>query len=80
MNSEYFTDPSAKPAFFNDLPDWEYNQLASGLGVETFMRVRTNHELEAALAKLGGWSAGPVLIEVVIPGNDLPSGLRQTLV
>jgi indolepyruvate decarboxylase len=80
INSEYFKDPSAKPAFFNDLPEWEYNHLANGLGVETFLRVRTNHELEAALAKLGSWSAGPVLIEVVIPAKDLPSGLRQTLV
>ena len=80
INSEYFKDPSAKPAFFNDLPDWEYNHLANGLGVETFLRVRTNHDLEAALAKLGNWSAGPVLVEVVIPAKDLPSGLRQTLV
>jgi len=80
IDSEYFKDPSAKPAFFNDLPDWEYDRLANGLGVETFLRVRTNHELEAALAKLGSRSAGPVLIEVVIPAKDLPSGLRQTLV
>ena len=79
INSEYFKDPSAKPAFFNELPDWEYNHLAKGLGVENFLRVRTNHELEAALAKLGSWAAGPVLIEVVIPAKDLPSGLRQTL-
>ena len=79
INSEYFKDPSAKPAFFNELPDWEYNHLAKGLGVENFLRVRTNHELEAALAKLGSWSAAPVLIEVVIPAKDLPSGLRQTL-
>jgi len=79
VNSQYFKEASAKPAFYNELPDWGYNHLANGFGVESFMRVRTIPELEVALTKLRNWSAGPVLVEVVIPAKDLPAGFHQNL-
>jgi TPP-dependent 2-oxoacid decarboxylase len=80
VNKSYFTDPFAKPEFYNDLPDWKYERLAEAFGVEVFIKVQTNQELEKALAMIGHRPVGPVFVEVVIPSKDLPASLRETLV
>ena len=76
VNSSYFSDPSAKPEFYNNLPDWKYACLAEAFGVRVFIKVQTNHELEKALATIGRRPVGPVLVEVVIPAKDLPACFR----
>jgi indolepyruvate decarboxylase len=80
VNKSYFTDPLAKPEFFNDLADWKYERLAEAFGVGVFIKVQTNQELEKAPAMIGHRPVGPVFVEVVIPSRDLPAGLRETLV
>jgi indolepyruvate decarboxylase len=78
VNSSYFTNLSAKPEFYNNLPEWKYECLAEAFGVRVFIKVQTNHELEKALATIGRRPVGPVLVEVVIPPKDLPACFRET--
>ena len=61
---------------FNDLGDWRFAEMASGLGGEG-VRVRTRRELRDALARAAGLRGRFQLIDVVIPRGVLSPTLER---
>ncbi len=61
---------------FDILPKWDYAALAKAFGAESF-KVTTVAELKAILPKVKAVKDKPVLVEVVIPYNDLPAQMNR---
>jgi indolepyruvate decarboxylase len=68
--------PGGHFAPYDDLPAWDYAALAAAFGAHA-LRVERVDELLNLLAELPGRSGGPLLVEVVIPKQDLPPQLER---
>jgi len=68
--------PGGHFAPYDDLPAWDYSALATAFGAQA-LRVERVDELLDLLARLPGLSGGPLLVEVVIPKQDLPPQLKR---
>ena len=62
---------------FNDIPDWRYHRLPEAFGGKPGLQVRTEGDLEAALAQADAHTGpGPLLIEVHQDAWDVPEAFR----
>jgi indolepyruvate decarboxylase len=68
--------PGGHFAPFDDLPVWDYSALATAFGARNVC-VKTVRELIGFLESLPGIQSVPVLVEVVVPKQDLPPQLER---
>jgi len=62
---------------FNDIPDWRYHRLPEAFGGAPGLEVRTEDDLETALAQAEAHTGpGPILIEVHLDAWDVPEAFR----
>jgi indolepyruvate decarboxylase len=63
---------------FNDISDWRYHRLPEAFGGQPGIEVRTEGELETALATADTHPGpGPLLIEVHLDAWDVPEAFKQ---
>ncbi|MBN1322731.1 MAG: alpha-keto acid decarboxylase family protein [Methanotrichaceae archaeon] len=76
-NGGYGTERPLLDGAFNDLHNWRYSIIPQVLGGGEGVEVRTEGELEAALAKAGSDERGYLLIEVHLDKDDMSPALNR---
>jgi indolepyruvate decarboxylase len=78
VDQTYYRDKARAAAFFNELPRWNYPQLAEAFGGVGFAPA-TMGELEETLRMAARLSDRPALIAVKLDPRTLPSQIARTL-
>jgi indolepyruvate decarboxylase len=76
-NDGYTTERILHEGPYNDIQPWAYHSLPQVFGAGWGRRVRTEDELDAALAQARASNEGPVLIEVVLDRLDTSEALKR---
>jgi indolepyruvate decarboxylase len=78
IDKTYYSDKARAAAFFNELPRWNYAQLAEALGGVGFAPA-TMGELDEALQMTTQLSGRPALVAVKLDPRTLPAQIARTL-
>lgn len=76
-NAGYTTERLIHEGPYNDIQPWEFHKLPEVFGGGLGLRVRTEGELDGALDRAAAYSAGPVLIEVMLDNRDSSEQLKR---
>jgi len=76
-NDGYTTERVIHEGPYNDIQPWLYHRLPEVFGGGWGKRVRTEGELDAALARAQQGNEGPVLIEIMLDRMDTTEALKK---
>jgi indolepyruvate decarboxylase len=76
-NDGYTTERIIHEGPYNDIQRWEYHQLPKVFGGGWGVRVATEDELAAALARARASNEGPAFIELMLDRFDTSEALRR---
>ncbi len=76
-NDGYTTERVIHEGPYNDIQSWDYHRLPEVMGGGWGIRVRTEDELDAALARARAANEGPALIEIMLDRYDTTDSLKK---
>ncbi len=75
-NDGYTTERIIHEGPYNDIQPWDYHRLPEVFGGGWGVRVTTEDELDAALARARVGNEGPALIEIMLDTYDTTDALK----
>jgi indolepyruvate decarboxylase len=76
-NDGYTTERVIHEGPYNDIQPWDYHRLPEVFGGGSGRRVRTEEELDQALAEARAGNQGPTLIEIMLDRLDTSEALKR---
>jgi len=76
-NDGYTTERAIHEGPYNDIQPWAYHRLPEVFGGGKGWKVRTEDELDAALAEARQSNAGPAVIEIILDRLDTTDALKR---